>query len=70
MFDKIQHIGYLVADLDAAVDWFQQGFGAANAGGSTLAPGAIGTSIRHGPPTPVNTLRIPVRNAILPVSRL
>ncbi len=41
MFDKIQHIGYLVADLDAAVDWFQQGFGAANAGGSILAPGGV-----------------------------
>ena len=41
MFDKIQHIGYLVADLDAAVDWFQKGFGAANAGGSTLSPGGV-----------------------------
>ena len=33
MFDKIQHIGYLVADMDQAVAWFEQGFGAANAGG-------------------------------------
>jgi catechol 2,3-dioxygenase-like lactoylglutathione lyase family enzyme len=36
MFDKIQHIGYLVADLDKAIEWFQQGFGAANAGGGTV----------------------------------
>ena len=25
MFDKIEHIGYVVADLDKAVAWFQQG---------------------------------------------
>jgi methylmalonyl-CoA/ethylmalonyl-CoA epimerase len=36
MFDKIQHIGYLVADLDKAVEWFKQGFGAANAGGGPV----------------------------------
>ena len=36
MFDKIQHIGYLVADLDKAVAWFEQGFGAANAGGGLV----------------------------------
>lgn len=36
MFDKIQHIGYLVADLDAAVEWFRKGFGGENAGGSAL----------------------------------
>lgn len=36
MFDKIQHIGYLVADLDAAVGWFEKSFGAENAGGATL----------------------------------
>ena len=39
MFDKIQHIGYLVADLDAAVGWFKTNFGAENAGGSTLGSG-------------------------------
>jgi catechol 2,3-dioxygenase-like lactoylglutathione lyase family enzyme len=39
MFDKIQHIGYLVADLNAAVDWFRKNFGAENAGGSTLGNG-------------------------------
>ena len=36
MFDKIQHIGYLVADLDAAVAWFNQGFGSENAGGGAV----------------------------------
>jgi methylmalonyl-CoA/ethylmalonyl-CoA epimerase len=36
MFDKIQHIGYLAADLDAAVNWFKQSFGAENAGGGNL----------------------------------
>jgi len=32
MFEKIQHIGCLVADLDAAVDWFKQTSGGDNAG--------------------------------------
>lgn len=41
MFDKIQHIGYLVRDLDAAVAWYAQGFGGENAGGSTLPAGGI-----------------------------
>jgi catechol 2,3-dioxygenase-like lactoylglutathione lyase family enzyme len=36
MFDKIQHIGYLAADLDTAVDWFKKNFGAENAGGGNL----------------------------------
>jgi methylmalonyl-CoA/ethylmalonyl-CoA epimerase len=36
MFDKIQHIGYLVHDLDKAVDWFHTGFGATNAGGGPV----------------------------------
>ena len=36
MFEKIQHIGYLVADLDAAVQWFKTGFGGENAGGGNL----------------------------------
>ena len=38
MFDKIQHIGYLTSDLDAAVAWFEQSFGAVNAGGGPLSP--------------------------------
>ena len=38
MFDKIQHIGYLTSDLDAAVSWFERSFGAANAGGGPLSP--------------------------------
>ena len=37
MFDKIQHIGYLVADLDAAIAWFGKGFGAQRAGGGPIA---------------------------------
>jgi methylmalonyl-CoA/ethylmalonyl-CoA epimerase len=41
MFEKIQHIGYLVADLDAAIDWFKQTFGGDNAGGSNLNPGGV-----------------------------
>ena len=41
MFDKIQHIGYLVRDLDAAVAWYAQDFGGENAGGSTLPAGGI-----------------------------
>ncbi len=41
MFEKIQHIGYLVSDLDAAVAWFKQTFGGDNAGGSTLNPGGV-----------------------------
>lgn len=36
MFDKIQHIGYLVHDLDKAVEWFKHGFGAENAGGGPV----------------------------------
>ena len=39
MFDKIQHIGYLVPDLDGAVSWFERSFGAVNAGGGALNPG-------------------------------
>ena len=38
MFDKIQHIGYLTSDLDAAVAWFERSFGAVNAGGGPLTP--------------------------------
>ena len=36
MFDKIQHIGYLTPDLDAAVSWFDQTFGGKSAGGGKL----------------------------------
>ena len=38
MFDKIQHIGYLTSDLEAAVGWFESSFGAVNAGGGPLSP--------------------------------
>ena len=36
MFDKIQHIGYLTSDLNAAVAWFERSFGGQNAGGGNL----------------------------------
>ena len=36
MFDKIQHIGYLVDDLEKAVAWFKHGFGAECAGGGPV----------------------------------
>jgi methylmalonyl-CoA/ethylmalonyl-CoA epimerase len=36
MFDKIQHIGYLVDDLDKAVAWFTNKFGAENVGGGPV----------------------------------
>lgn len=38
MFSSIQHVGYLVRDLDAATAWFEAGFGAKRAGGSPLNP--------------------------------
>ena len=38
MFDKIQHMGYLTADLEAAVAWFERSFGAVNGGGGPLNP--------------------------------
>ncbi len=37
MFDKIQHIGYYVADLSAAVAWYNRGFGAERADGGAVA---------------------------------
>ena len=36
MFEKIQHMGYLVNDLDQAVAWFKHGFGAEHAGGGPV----------------------------------
>jgi catechol 2,3-dioxygenase-like lactoylglutathione lyase family enzyme len=36
MFAKIQHIGYLVDNLDKAVAWFKQGFGAELAAGGPV----------------------------------
>jgi catechol 2,3-dioxygenase-like lactoylglutathione lyase family enzyme len=37
MFNKIQHIGYLVADLDGAVAWFKKSFGGERVGGGNLS---------------------------------
>jgi catechol 2,3-dioxygenase-like lactoylglutathione lyase family enzyme len=39
MFEKIQHMGYLTPDLDRAVAWFEESFGAVNAGGGPLGKG-------------------------------
>ena len=41
MFEKIQHIGYLVSDLDVAIGWFAKTFGGLNAGGSNLPDGPV-----------------------------
>jgi methylmalonyl-CoA/ethylmalonyl-CoA epimerase len=38
MFDDIQHIGYLVDDLEAGIGWFKTAFAAVNAGGTTMQP--------------------------------
>lgn len=37
MFDRIQHIGYMTADLDAVVAWYAKSFGAVNGGGGPMA---------------------------------
>ena len=41
MFDKIQHIGYLVGDLDAALAWFDKGFGGKQAAGGPIGSTSI-----------------------------
>ena len=42
MFDKIQHIGYLTSDLEAAVSWFEQFL----RGGRMLAAGRCHPAMR------------------------
>ena len=39
MFEKIQHMGYVTPDLDRAVAWFEESFGAVKGGGGPLNPG-------------------------------
>ena len=39
MFERIQHIGYVTPDLDAAIAWFEKSFGATKAGGGPLGKG-------------------------------
>ena len=39
MIERIQHIGYLVADLDETVAWFENTFGGKKAGGGPLGIG-------------------------------
>ncbi len=41
MFDGIQHIGYLVDDLDKAIAWFGLAFGAENCGGTQMQDSRI-----------------------------
>lgn len=41
MFEGIQHIGYLVDDLKAAVAWFERTFGAENCGGTKMQDSRI-----------------------------
>ena len=36
MFTDIQHIGYLIDDLDLGIAWFAKAFGAVNAGGTKM----------------------------------
>jgi catechol 2,3-dioxygenase-like lactoylglutathione lyase family enzyme len=36
MFTDIQHIGYLIDDLDVGIAWFAKAFGAINAGGTKM----------------------------------
>jgi catechol 2,3-dioxygenase-like lactoylglutathione lyase family enzyme len=48
MFEKIQHIGYVVSDLDQAIDWFAKSFGATNAGGGPSRRGGRGAFLHFG----------------------
>lgn len=41
MFDGIQHIGYLIDDLDKAVAWFERAFGGLNCGGTQMQDSRI-----------------------------
>lgn len=41
MFEGVQHIGYLVHDLDQAVAWFQTAFAADVTGGGAMADGPV-----------------------------
>ena len=42
MFSKIQHVGYLIEDLDAAIDWYVKTFGGEYTGRGTVPLGKIG----------------------------
>ena len=42
MFSKIQHAGYLVEDLEAAIGWYVKTFGGEHTGGGTAAAGRLG----------------------------
>ncbi len=42
MFSKIQHVSYLVEDLDATVAWYQKAFGARYVKGGPISHGRAG----------------------------
>ena len=48
MFTKIQHVGYQVRDLDAAVSWFAGSFGAQRIGSGPTASGGANAFLRFG----------------------
>ena len=48
MFTKIQHIGYQVRDLDAAVAWFARSFGGERVGGGPTGSGGSNAFVRFG----------------------
>jgi catechol 2,3-dioxygenase-like lactoylglutathione lyase family enzyme len=41
MFSRIQHAGYLVEDLEAAVAWYEKTFGGKRTGGGAAAMGQL-----------------------------
>jgi len=41
MFSKIQHVGYLVEDLDTAVEWYSRTFGGKRTGGGAAGAGKV-----------------------------
>jgi methylmalonyl-CoA/ethylmalonyl-CoA epimerase len=41
MFTAVQHIGYLIDDLERAVAWFERAFGAKNDGGGQMADNRV-----------------------------
>ncbi len=76
MFTGIQHIGYLVDDLDLSVAWFAKAFGAVNAGGGQMADsrivpgGGINAFVRFGGVEaelmqPTDTSKLPKRTLVM-----
>ena len=42
VFNKVQHVGYLVPDVDAAVAWYERTFSAKYTGGGSAPIGTLG----------------------------